>query len=74
VKITLEPTIECIDYHGVPVRLWQGSDQHGAPVVAFIAVLGVSGTHPASQKEAAQMLRELSADVAVVVRAGAKKT
>jgi hypothetical protein len=41
-KLTLEPTEQFFMAGGVMMRLWQGANEQGEPVVAFIAMVAVT--------------------------------
>lgn len=45
-KLTIEPTPEFFMAGDVMVRMWAGTDQDGAPVIALIAAVGLSDGSP----------------------------
>jgi len=51
VKITIESTEELAELDGKPVRLWVGTTEGGAHVVALVALVGVQGETAALERE-----------------------
>jgi hypothetical protein len=64
-KLTLEPTDQLTTFvtntaeRGVPARIWEGHDENGVPVVAFISRVAVHNDQPAEVHE--RFARELTA-------------
>ena len=51
-KIIVESTETTLTLDGVPVRKWEGVNEDGSPVVAYIHRIGISNTVPVGPSEA----------------------
>lgn len=56
-KLTLEPTGQIVEHDGAACRVWQGTDEHGTPVYALIALIRVPDE--AAPEDHARFAREL---------------
>lgn len=69
-KLTLESTHLIGRVDRTPCREWHGTDEHGTPVIAMIAMVMVHKNQPAdTHARFAQALREVSERQIDVVRA-----
>lgn len=61
-KITLENTSSIVNFNGVAARVWEGHDEHGTRVVAFVARIAVDKREPTEAHERFEReLRETAA-------------
>jgi len=51
-KITLENTEHIVVIRGVACRVWQGTTEKGARIIAMIATVGVNDEDPCDEAEA----------------------
>lgn len=58
-KVTLSPTGKIDTINGVSARLWEGEDDSGTPVKAWIATISPQTHDPVANQRFADALREL---------------
>lgn len=58
-KVTLSPTGKIDTINGSPARLWEGEDDFGTPVKAWIATISPQTHDAAANQRFADALREL---------------
>jgi hypothetical protein len=58
-KITIEPTSKTVDLNnGVPARIWEGTDESGAPVMCFVTRISPLTHCPEVNERFARELQE----------------
>ena len=68
-KLTLEPTTQTGTINGTPYRRWEGVDETGLPVHAYVTLVQPQSADPAVDARYAEALQSVSDKVHAVPRA-----